>query len=95
MTAFFSKLKYFKRVWSGTINEIYSKKQLRRVNGEDFAGKIHVHHIKPLAEVDDKYEVDPENDLVPVCPNWHMVLHSKKDVYTIEDVKSFLQELES
>ncbi|MEI7884757.1 MAG: HNH endonuclease [Clostridia bacterium] len=60
------------------------------VYGEDFAGKIHVHHIKPLAEVNDEYEVDPENDLVPVCPNCHMILHSKKDIYTIDDVKSFI-----
>lgn len=60
------------------------------VYGEDFAGKIHVHHVKPLADVDDEYEVDPENDLVPVCPNCHMILHSKKDVYSLDEVKIFL-----
>lgn len=59
--------------------------------GEDFAGKIHVHHVKPLADVDDEYEVDPETDLVPVCPNCHMILHSKKEVYTIEEVRDFLR----
>ncbi|PKM51961.1 MAG: hypothetical protein CVV02_04910 [Firmicutes bacterium HGW-Firmicutes-7] len=62
------------------------------VYGGDFAGKIHVHHIKPLADIDDEYEVDPENDLVPVCPNCHMILHSKKEVYSIEEVKLFLNQ---
>lgn len=60
------------------------------VYGEDFAGKIHVHHVKPLADIDDEYEVDPENDLLPVCPNCHMILHSKKNAYSIEEVKELL-----
>jgi len=58
------------------------------VYGEDFAGKIEVHHIKPLYEIKEDYVVDPIKDLVPVCPNCHLVLHSKKDsVYTVEEVK--------
>jgi len=61
------------------------------VYGEEFTGKIHVHHIKPLAEIDDEYEVDPENDLVPVCPNCHMILHSKKEAYSLDEVKIFLR----
>ena len=59
--------------------------------GTDFQGKIHIHHIKPLHLIDDTYEVNPEHDLVPVCPNCHMVLHSKKDgVYSIEDVQQMI-----
>lgn len=59
--------------------------------GSDFKGKIHVHHIKPLHKIDDTYIVDPEKDLVPVCPNCHMVLHSKRDdAYTIEEVKQMI-----
>lgn len=34
-----------------------------------------------LTNTDDKYEVDPENDLVPVCSNYHIVLHSKRCLY--------------
>lgn len=59
--------------------------------GEDFAGKIHIHHKKSLAEIGNEYEVDPINDLVPVCPNCHMVLHSKKDTYSIEEVQLLLK----
>src|SRR5262249_18491079 len=38
-------------------------------------GFIHVHHVKPLSEVGEEYEVDPEADLRPVCPNCHAVIH--------------------
>ena len=59
--------------------------------GEEFAGKIEVHHRKPLYEIKEDYVVDPIKDLVPVCPNCHMVIHSRKDgVYTVEEVKSML-----
>ena len=58
---------------------------------EEFSGKIEVHHRKPLYEIKEDYVVDPVKDLVPVCPNCHMVIHSKKDgVYTVEEVKSML-----
>lgn len=55
--------------------------------GPEFAGKIEVHHIVPLSEIGREYVVDPVNDLVPVCPNCHAALHSKKDgVYTVEEL---------
>lgn len=40
---------------------------------------IHVHHIKPLHEISESYEVNPETDLIPVCPNCHAMLHKKDD----------------
>lgn len=59
--------------------------------GGEFAGKIHVHHIKPIHTVSEEYEVDPEHDLAPVCPNCHMVLHLKPDgVYEIDEVKQMI-----
>lgn len=59
--------------------------------GEEFSGKIEVHHRKPLHEIKEDYVVDPIRDLVPVCPNCHMVIHSKKDgVYTVEEVRAML-----
>ena len=47
------------------------------VYGEDFLDKIEVHHIVPIHEIHDDYKVDPATDLIPVCPNCHMMLHSK------------------
>jgi len=63
-----------------------------RVYGAECEGMIHVHHLKMISEVDNEYMIDPVEDLRPVCPNCHMVLHSKKDgCYTIEDVKKMLE----
>ena len=47
------------------------------VYGEDFKDRIEVHHITPLNEIQAEYQVNPETDLVPVCPNCHMILHTK------------------
>ncbi|MEG6586327.1 HNH endonuclease [Dendrosporobacter sp. 1207_IL3150] len=60
--------------------------------GEEFKGKIHVHHIKSLAEVKGEYQIDPLNDLIPVCPNCHLALHSKgnNEAYSIEELKAML-----
>ena len=56
--------------------------------GPEFAGKIEVHHIVPISEIGEEYVVNPIKDLVPVCPNCHTALHSKKDgVYTVEELK--------
>ena len=57
--------------------------------GEEFSGKIEVHHIKPISEIGEEYVVDPVHDLVPVCPNCHMMLHSKAEgVYSIDELIS-------
>ena len=52
---------------------------------------IHVHHLKPLREIKEGYQVDPIQDLRPVCPNCHAVIHRRKPPYTIEEVKGFLE----
>ncbi len=64
-----------------------------KVYGQSFQGKIHVHHIVPISKIREKYELDPINDLIPVCPNCHLILHSKgkNDAYTPEQVKQFLE----
>lgn len=45
-------------------------------------GYIHVHHKIPLSEIDDSYTVNPREDLIPVCPNCHAMLH-KKNLLTL------------
>lgn len=62
--------------------------------GPEFAGKIEVHHIVPISEIGERYVIDPVRDLVPVCPNCHTALHSKKDgVYTVEELKAMRTKL--
>lgn len=55
--------------------------------GELGKNYIHVHHNKPLSEIKKEYEVDPENDLTPVCPNCHAMLHKRKPAYSVEELK--------
>jgi len=58
--------------------------------GEIADGFIHVHHIKSLHEIKSNYEVDPIQDLRPVCPNCHAVLHMKNPPMSIDDLKKKL-----
>lgn len=52
---------------------------------------IHVHHLEPLSKQGKYHKVDPEKDLVPVCPNCHAMIHYKtKKPRTIEEIKNFL-----
>jgi 5-methylcytosine-specific restriction protein A len=53
-------------------------------------GFIHVHHLKPLSEIRAGYELDPVEDLRPVCPNCHAMIHKKIPAYTIEEMKNLL-----
>ncbi len=51
---------------------------------------IHVHHLIPLSQIHEKYEVDPLKDLRPVCPNCHAMIHKKNPPFTIEEMKKIL-----
>ena len=50
-------------------------------------GFIHVHHINQISEIGREYEIDPLKDLIPVCPNCHAMIHSKRPAFTIEEIK--------
>lgn len=54
--------------------------------GTQYSNMIHIHHIIPISEIGDEYEVDPINDLIPVCPNCHMVLHAGQGM-TIKELQ--------
>ncbi|NQW48536.1 MAG: HNH endonuclease [Planctomycetes bacterium] len=60
--------------------------------GEVGVGFIHVHHVKPLSLTDTEYTVDPVNDLRPVCPNCHAMLHRTEPVLTIEQLRERLRD---
>jgi 5-methylcytosine-specific restriction protein A len=60
------------------------------VYGSVAEGFIHVHHLRPLAEVGEAHRVDPVEDLRPVCPNCHAVLHLRIPAFRIEDVRVML-----
>jgi len=67
------------------------------VCGFDFAeyygdigiGFVEVHHLKPLNEINEEYEVNPLNDLRPICPNCHSMLH--RAGLSIEQLRDILK----
>ena len=59
--------------------------------GEIGEGYIEVHHLFPLAGTDEAQTIDPRNDLRPVCPNCHAMLHRWSPPYSIEHIKSLIQ----
>lgn len=60
--------------------------------GKIAQGLIHVHHLRQLAGVDAEYEVDPVQDLCPVCPTCHAVIHSRTPALTVEEVAAMIEE---
>jgi 5-methylcytosine-specific restriction protein A len=54
---------------------------------------IHVHHLLELSQVPPGYKVDPVNDLRPVCPNCHAMIHrSPGPALTVEELRRQLRE---
>jgi 5-methylcytosine-specific restriction enzyme A len=53
---------------------------------------IHVHHIKPVSEIDVGYLVNPITDLIPVCPNCHSIIHLTIPPRSISEMKKIINE---
>jgi predicted HNH restriction endonuclease len=54
-------------------------------------GFIHVHHLRPISEIAEEYNVDPIKDLRPVCPNCHAMIHRRSPPFSIEEIKVLLE----
>jgi 5-methylcytosine-specific restriction enzyme A len=61
--------------------------------GEVGEGFIHVHHLRPLALSDGVYILDPVEDLRPVCPNCHAMLHRREPPLSIAELKAMIEPL--
>ncbi|WP_422391750.1 HNH endonuclease [Arthrobacter sp. N1] len=60
--------------------------------GEHGRDLVALHHTTPLAHLTDRYDVDPTADLVPLCPNCHVVAHSRWPVsYGVEELRTMLR----
>lgn len=64
----------------------------RLVYGE--AGSIiEVHHLEPVASLLEPRPYDPRTDLVPLCPNCHRALHTRRPIpFSIEELKTLRNE---
>ncbi len=55
--------------------------------GKDF---IHVHHVIPVSEIGENYQMDPIKDLIPICPNCHAIIHRYKETMSVETIKNII-----
>lgn len=64
------------------------------IYGELGEGFIHVHHLTPLHTIGENYKIDYANDLIPVCPNCHAMLHKKLNgkYYSIDELKEIIHQ---
>ena len=59
---------------------------------------IHVHHLRPVAVIGHSggYIIDPAIDLLPVCPNCHAMLHTRKpEPLTPGEMKQIMSQTKS
>ncbi len=56
--------------------------------GRDY---IHVHHLIPISEITEVYEVDPIIDLRPICPNCHAMIHRRYPPLSIEELQDMIK----
>ena len=56
------------------------------------AGYIHVHHTVPISEREGEYQVDPVEDLKPVCPNCHAMIHLGDRLRSTDEVRDLIGE---
>jgi len=59
--------------------------------GDIGKGYIHVHHIIPISDLGKEYQLVPETDLIPVCPNCHSVIHKRKPIFSVEEIKQLVE----
>lgn len=59
--------------------------------GEIGKNFLEVHHIKPLATYDDEHPI-PQSELVALCSNCHSMVHRKREVLDVEDLKKMFEE---
>lgn len=51
---------------------------------------IHVHHLVEISSIGSEYSINPIEDLRPVCPNCHSMIHRRKPAYSIDEMKSHI-----
>ena len=63
---------------------------IEKTYGEIGKNFIHIHHLVKISDIKEEYMIDPIEDLRPVCPNCHAMLHKKEPPFTIEELKGML-----
>jgi 5-methylcytosine-specific restriction protein A len=58
-------------------------------------GIIHVHHINKVSDTNNEHNIDPIKELIPLCPNCHTVVHSKREMFSIAEMKEIIKDREN
>jgi 5-methylcytosine-specific restriction protein A len=64
--------------------------QMSDIYGDIAEGYIEVHHTVPLSSLGKNYQVDPRNDLIPLCPNCHSIAHRRKPPLSLDEIRLLL-----
>ena len=64
--------------------------EMAEVYGKIAEGFIHIHHVVPLSEM--KGARPDIEDLVPLCPNCHSIVHLQKEPMSIPDLKNRIRQ---
>lgn len=62
-----------------------------KVYGEFGKGYIEVHHLVPVSQRGGTYKLNPKTDLVPLCSNCHSMVHRKREVMDVEELKIIIK----
>lgn len=84
-------IKHYKNLNGGQLKCEICGFDFSAVYGEEFSDKIHIHHLIEISTIGEEYEVDPIHDLLPICPNCHMIVHSKKPAYTPDEIRAMIK----
>lgn len=58
--------------------------------GEHGNGFIEIHHLYPLSSYNGEETVNPKTDMVPLCSNCHRMIHRKKEMLSIDELKKII-----
>lgn len=53
---------------------------------------IHVHHLTPIGKIGREYKIKPKEDLIPICPNCHAMIHRSKSPLTVDALRKIVKE---
>jgi putative restriction endonuclease len=62
-----------------------------KVYGELGEGYINVHHLRPVSELGEEVQIDPQKDLIVLCANCHAMIHKDKEhTLSLEELKGYI-----
>ena len=61
-----------------------------KVYGNIGRGFIHVHHIVPVSLMGGEYIINPETDLIPLCPNCHAMIHKQNPPFSPDELRKII-----